>query len=185
MSLFRTILILAGAFLAVFAETTLTAPRSLLGAQVDLLPGLMVYAALTAGLPTIMLLAVLGGLCFDTLSANPPGITILPLLVAGMLVHLRRDLILRDLPFAQFVLGAAASALVPALTVLMLLSSGTELLLGWGTLWQWLVMTATGAAVTPFIFSLMATCHRALGYERREEGVFRHDREIQRSRKKL
>ena len=50
-----------------------------LGAQIDLLPALMVYAALNAGLPTVALLAVFGGLWFDTLSANPLGISILPL----------------------------------------------------------------------------------------------------------
>ncbi len=184
MNVFQTILILAGAFLATFGEATLAAPRQWLGAQVDLLPALMVFAALNAGLPTIALLAVLGGVWFDTLSANPLGISILPLLAVGFPIHLRRDLILRDLPFAQFVLGAAASAAVPALTLLMLLSGRAELLLGWGTLWQWIVMTAAGAAATPFIFSLMDACSRALGYQPRQEIGFRTDREIRHSRKK-
>ena len=55
MNPFQTILIVTAAFLAVFGEATLSFPRSLLGAQVDLLPALMVYAALNAGLPTIAL----------------------------------------------------------------------------------------------------------------------------------
>src|SRR5262245_9157843 len=122
MNPFQSILILSAAFLAVFGETALSAPRQLLGAQIDLLPAIMVFAALHAGLPTLSLLAILGGLWFDSLSLNPLGITILPLLVVGFPIYLRRDLILRDLPFAQFVLGAAASATVPALTLLMLLS---------------------------------------------------------------
>jgi rod shape-determining protein MreD len=185
MNVFRTILILACAFLAVFGEATLPAPRHLLGAQVDLLPALMVYAALNTGLPSIALLAVLGGLWFDALSANPLGISILPLAAIGWPVYWRRDLILRELPFAQFVLGAVASAAAPALTLLLLLSGGKELLLGWGTLWQWIVMTAVGAVATPFIFELMAVCHRVLGYQERVEPSFRLDREIQRSRKKL
>jgi rod shape-determining protein MreD len=185
MNPFKTILILAFAFLAVFGEATLAAPRHWLGAQIDLLPALMIYAALNAGLPTIALLAVFGGIWFDTLSANPLGIGILPLAAIGWPVYLRRDLILRDLPFAQFVLGAAASAVAPALTLLLLLSGGKELLLGWGTLWQWIVMTAAGAVATPFIFSLMDACNRALGYQERIEPGFRLDREIRRSRKKL
>ena len=185
MNAFQTSLILAFAFLAVFAEAALDAPRHWLGAQVDLLPGLMVFTALNAGLPTIAMLAIFGGLWFDTLSANPLGISILPLLAIGWPVYLRRDLILRDLPFAQFVIGAIASALVPALTLLMLLSGSTEPLLGWGTLWQWLMMTAVGAIATPFVFSLMDACNRALGYQERMEPGFRPDREIQRSRKKL
>jgi rod shape-determining protein MreD len=185
MNPFKTILILAFAFVAVFSEATLSAPRHWLGAQIDLLPALMIYAALNAGLPTIALLAVFGGIWFDTLSANPLGISILPLAAIGWPVYLRRDLILRDLPFAQFVLGAAASAVAPVLTLLLLLSGGKELLLGWGTLWQWIVMTAVGAVATPFIFSLMDACNRALGYQERIEPGFRLDREIRRSRKKL
>jgi len=177
-NIFQTILILAGAFLAVFGEATLSAPRVFLGAQVDLLPALMIYAALNTGLVTVALLAVLGGIWFDTLSANPLGISILPLLAVGFPICLRRDLILRDLPFAQLVLGAFASAAVPALTLLMLLSGGAELLLGWGTLWQWLVMAAVGAVATPFVFSLMNACSRALGYQPRIENSFRPDREI-------
>src|ERR1035441_5026251 len=95
MNLFKPALILSFAFLAVFCEATLAAPRHLLGAQIDLLPALMVYAALNADIVTVSLLAVLGGMWFDSLSANPLGVTILPLMVAGFPIYLRRDLILR------------------------------------------------------------------------------------------
>jgi hypothetical protein len=182
MNLFQSILILSAAFIAVFGETALSAPRHLLGAQIDLLPAIMVFAALNAGLPTLSLLAIFGGLWFDSLSANPLGITILPLLVVGFPIYLRRDLILRDLPFAQFVLGATASAVVPALTLLMLLSGSHKPMLGWGTLWQWIVMTAGGAVATPFIFALMDKCNRAFGYQPMQETSFRPDREIKRGR---
>ena len=185
MNAFRTILILSAAFLAVFGEATLPFPRRLLGAQVDLLPALMVYAALNANLTTVTGLAILGGLWFDTFSANPLGITILPLFLVGFPIYLRRDLILRNAPFAQLVLGATASASVPLVKLLMLLSGSTEPLLGWGTLWQWLVMTTGGAVATPFIFALMERCDRALGYQPRQETSFRPDREIQRGRKKI
>ena len=112
MNVFRTILILAAAFLAVFGEATLPVLHRWLGAQVDLLPVLMVYAALNADIATVSLLAVLGGLWFDALSANPLGISILPLFAVGFVIYLRRDLILRELSFAQLVLGTTASAIV-------------------------------------------------------------------------
>lgn len=182
MNPFQTILILVAAFLAVFLETVLSGPRHLLGAQIDLLPAIMVYAALNAGLPTISLLAIFGGLWFDSLSANPLGISILPLFIVGLPICLRRDLILRDLPFAQLVLGGTASALMPALTLLMLLSASKEPLLGWGTLWQWVVITAAGAVATPFIFTLMDRANTALGHPPNKETSFRPDREIQRGR---
>jgi cell shape-determining protein MreD len=179
MSFFQPILILGFAFVAVFCEAALPAPRHWLGAGIDLLPALMVYTALNASLATVCLLAVLGGVWFDSLSANPLGVTILPLFVTGFAVYFRRELILRDLPFAQVVLGTAASAVVPVLTVLLLLNGGRQPLVGWGSLWQWIVMTAGGAAATPFIFALFEWFGRTLGYRERTEMGFRLDREIQ------
>ena len=56
MNVFKSILVLAFAFLAVFGEATLSAPRTWLGAQIDLLPALMVYAALNTGLSTVAMI---------------------------------------------------------------------------------------------------------------------------------
>ncbi|MBU6410665.1 MAG: hypothetical protein KGR98_09775 [Verrucomicrobia bacterium] len=185
MKLFDPILVLAAAFLAAFGEAAFSLPHRLLGAQVDLLPALMIYAALQTDIVTVSFLAVLGGLFLDSLSANPPGVTVFPLFAVGFPIWLRRDLILRDLPFAQTVLGGAASALTPALTVLLLLSMGQNPLLGWGSLWQWIVMTAGGAIATPIVFSLFEWCHSALGYQEIKETTFRPDREISRARKEI
>jgi hypothetical protein len=183
MNVLQTILILAAAFLAVFGEAAFSLPRQLFGAQVDLLPALMIYAALNTNIVTVSLLATLGGLWFDSLSANPLGVSILPLFAVGFPIWLRRDLILRELPFAQIVLGAAASAAVPVLCVLLLLTGGQEPLLGWGSLWQWLVMIAGGAVATPVIFAVFDWCQHALGYQPQTETSFRPDREIRRDRK--
>jgi hypothetical protein len=182
MNLFNTILILAAAFLAVFAEAAWQWPRHLFGAQVDLLPSLMIYAALNADVVTVSLLAVLGGLWFDSLSANSLGVTVLPLFAVGFPVWLRRDLILRELPFAQLVLCAGASAAAPLLSLLLQLTAGHEPLLGLGTLWQWLVLTAGGAAAAPLIFLLFDWCNRVLGYQPYTETSFRPDREIRRGK---
>ena len=180
----NTILVLAAAFLAVFAETVLNAPRNLLGAQIDLLPVFMIYAALNTNIVTLSVLAVAGGLWFDSLSANPMGVTILPLMAVGFPVYLRRDLILRDAQFAQMVLGGAACAVAPALTLLLLLNGGHEPLVSWGSLWQWIVMTAGGGLITPLIFTSFDRCSHMFGYQPRKESSFRPDREILRSRKK-
>jgi rod shape-determining protein MreD len=182
MNILNTILIFAVAFLAVFGEAALPGLRHLFGAQVDLLPVLMVYAALNASLTTVVSLAIFGGLWFDALSANPLGVTILPLFAVGFVVFLQRDLILRELSFAQIILGTVASAVVPVLTVLLLLTGGKSPLLGWGSLWQWLVMTTGGAVATPVIFALFNWLNRAFGYQPRTETSFRPDREILRGR---
>jgi rod shape-determining protein MreD len=182
MNVLNSILILFTTFLAVFWEASFNGLRHLLGAQIDLLPALVVYASLSTGLTTIMLVAVLGGCFFDALSANPLGVSVLPLFIAGFGIYSQRELILRDQLFAQCVLGLAASALVPALTVLLLLSKGQTPLLGWGSLWQWIVLSLGGAVATPILFQLFGLFDRAFNYRRATETSFRPDREIRRGR---
>ena len=46
----------------------------------------MVYAGLSTGITTVALLALCGGLWFDSLSANPLGVTMLPLFVIGLAI---------------------------------------------------------------------------------------------------
>jgi cell shape-determining protein MreD len=182
MNWLSTFLVLAVAFLVVFVQATFNELRSVIGAQVDLLPGLMVYAGLSQGLISIGLLAVLAGSCFDSLSANPLGISILPLWGIGFLIHRYRGLILRSQVYAQFVLGLGASALAPVLTVLLLLNTEHRPLIGWFSLWQWLVMSLAGAAMTPVWFRFFDRIHRAFSYRPLGETSFRPDREIKRGR---
>lgn len=182
MTAFQPSLILLVALLAVFWEGAFPGIRHLLGAQINLLPPLMVYAALSASLVTLTTLAVVGGLLFDSLSANPLGTSILPLFLVGFGIYWRRDLILRDQFYAQFVLGFIASAVAPGLNVLLLLTMGQTPMLGWGSLWQWFVLAISGAVATPVLFALFGWCHHALGYRRVIETSFRPDREIRRGR---
>lgn len=182
MTVLPNILILLAALLVVFGQSAFNGLRSLIGAQLDLLPALMVYTALTAGPFMMLTLAVLGGLFFDTLSANPLGTSVLPLLTIGFLIQLRRDLLLREQVYAQFVLGLIASAAAPAFSILILLTLGKSPLLGWGSLWQWVVMSAGGAVATPLMFFLFGWFNHALGYQRVVESSFRSDREIRRGR---
>jgi cell shape-determining protein MreD len=182
-STLNSILILLVAFLAVFCESAFNGVRNLLGAQIDLLPALLVYAGLTAGLPTITLVAVSGGLFFDSLSANPLGITIIPLFLVGFLIYTQRELILRDQLFAQIVLGLSASAFVPAATLLLLLTGGHAPSLSWVSVWQWIVMTVGGMVATPALFLLFDWFDRTFSYRSSTEMSFRPDREIRRSRR--
>jgi hypothetical protein len=177
-----TIILLVVAFLAVYFEMSFNVLRQLIGVQVDLLPSLMVYAGLSYGLGVVALLAVCGGLWFDALSANPLGVSVLPLFLAGFVIQHYRGLILRDQIFAQWVLGLAASALVPALTVLLLINLNTRPLVGWFSLWQWFVMALAGGAITPLWFAVFDRIHGALVYRPVGDTSFRSDREIKRGR---
>lgn len=183
MNWLNNLAILLVAFLAVFLESYVRLFRNLLGAQVDLLPALIVYASLSTGLSTIALVATLGGLWFDSLSINPLGITVLPLFAVGLLLHRCRDLILRGQFYAQFMLGLAASAAVPVLVLLSLIGAGADPLVSWWSLWQWLVMAFGGAFCTPVLFQLFDRLNRALNYQPLAESSFRPDREIKRDRR--
>ncbi len=182
MNVLRTILILTAALLAVFVEAAWNGPRHWLGAQLDLLPGLMVFASLSTGIPTIALLAVVGGLCLDSLSANPLGTAILPLFAVGLVIHHYRHLILRDQTYAQWVLGLGASAAVPVLTLLLLVTAGQNLMIGLGSIWQWVVMSLGGSLFTPLYFRIFDRLERGLSYRPLHETSFREDREIKRGR---
>ena len=183
MNALNTIFILVLAFLAVFVESSFGTFRRVLGVQVDLLPGLMIYAALSSGTGTVTLLSVLGGLWFDSLSANRLGASIVPLFLIGFVTQRLRHLILRDQTFAQLVFGFSASGLAPLLTLMILFSCGAEPMIGWGFAWQWFVMTVIGGLLVPLYFSLFDRVYRTLGYERIVETTFRQDREIERGRK--
>jgi len=182
MNKLNSILVLVATFLSVFWEAAFSGLRYLLGAQIDLLPALIVYASLCTGLTTMTLVAVLGGLFFDSLSANPLGITVLPLFLAGLAIHSQREVILRDRILAQFILGLVVSAVVPLLIMLLLLTGGHAPLLGWISIWQWIVMSIGGAVATPVLFQLFDFFERALSYRRATETSFRPDREIRRGR---
>ena len=182
MTWINSILLLLAAVLAVFWEAAFTGLRHVLGAQIDLLPALMVYAGLRASLTTVCLLSFFGGLCFDSLSANPFAISVLPLFATGVGIYQLRELILRDQPFAQFALGLIASAVVPALTLILLLTTRHPPVLGWVTLWQWIVMAIGGAGATPVLFIMFEWLNRALAHVPITQSSFRPDREIRRGR---
>jgi len=107
---------------------------------------------------------------------------VLPLFAIGLAIHLKRELILRDQTFARLVLGLGASAAAPVLTLLLLLTMGQAPLLGWGTLWQLVVLSVGGAIATPICFELFGWLQRTLVHHRATETSFRPDREIRRGR---
>jgi len=177
-----TVLIVAVGFVLVFVESTVGGLRRVLGTQIELLPSLMIYAGLTTGLPTITLLAICGGLWLDSLSANTLGISVLPLFMVGLIIQRYRGLILKDQRFAQMVIGAAASAAVPVMTLLLLLNTERQPLVGWVSLWQLVVMSIAGGIMTPVWFRLFGWLSDKFIYRSLGETSFRPDREIKRGR---
>jgi len=182
MSRSKTALMLLAAFLGVFAEASLEYPRRWLGGSIDVLPPLMVYAALQMNLTAVGLLACCGGVWADSLSANPLVAGVLPLYTIGWVLHQRHEFILQELGYAQAILGMLASAAMPVLTLLMVLSLGHTPLLGWGSLWQWLVLTLGGGLLTPVCFAVLDRLGRQLDHPPARAFPYRADREIKRGR---
>jgi cell shape-determining protein MreD len=176
----RTMQALLVTFLAVFGQAAINAPRQWLGAQVNVLPPLVVYCAVNTDVATLALVAVWGGLWSDALSANPLGISVLPLFWLGLALHRWRDVLLRELAYAQCVLGLAASLLAPLGTLLLLVTAGERPLVGWGSLWQLAVTAVGGAALTPVFFRLLERLARWFAHPPAVGASFRADREIKR-----
>lgn len=182
MNWFNSIAILVVTYLVVFLQATFNEVRHFIGVQADLLPGLVVYAAVSGGILTLTLTAVCGGLWLDALSANPLGASVLPLFVIGLCIQRSREFILRDQPYAQLLLGLTASALAPLGSLLILVNSEVKPLLGWFSLWQWIAMSLLGAAMTPVWFRLFDLLCRIFNYRPAGEIGFGHEREIKRGR---
>lgn len=182
MNFARPILILFAALLAVFAESQLNLPERLLAVRIHLLPAIVVYAALRSGLGMLTLTAAVGGLWLDSLSANPLGVSAIPLILAGVLMRHFDSMLLRDLPYAQFMLGAGAAAMLFFLSLGILLSAHLEPVIGWATLWQGAVSSVGTGALTPLVFLVLDRIDRALTYQPAPESSFRQDREIKRGR---
>jgi cell shape-determining protein MreD len=178
----HTAILILAAYILVFLETSLVSVRNLLGVQIHFLPALIVSASLSSSVVTVALLALFGGLWFDALSANPLGVSVLPLFLVGFVIFHKRTLLLRDQLYAHWVLGIIASATAPALTVVLLLSIGETPLLGWGSAWPWVLVSLAGGIMAPVFSLFFGRVQRALSYEPLAQSSFRPDREIKRGR---
>lgn len=175
-------LVLVAAFVTVLVQSAFDLTRWLCGAQLNLLPALMVYTALTCELPVLVLVALVGGSLFDAVSANPLGTMTVALFLPAWVIYLQRGLILRELPFARLMLGLAATGVTPVIAVLILLSAREEPVLGWYSLGQWVILTALGGLLTPLLMTALDATRNALSYQRVAANSFRADREIRRGR---
>jgi len=182
MNALNPIIILLAAFLAVYFQSSFDLFRNIFGAQLSLLPALMVYTSLTLGILSVALLSIVGGLLLDSLSANPLGVSVVPLFLIGFAIHRFHGLLLREQIHAQFAFGVGASLLTPLLTLLILFSGGGNPLFGWGTVWQLLVMSVAGGLLTPVCFWILDRVSGALNYQPIAQTTFRADRQIKRDR---
>lgn len=174
--------LLGSAVLTVFLQARFQAPNQWLGARIDLLPPLMVCLGLNAGLGVIASVSLAGGLLFDSLSANPLGISILPLLLIGMVVESIRDLIMKESWTAKFTLGMAAGTwgFIASLAILLIFADSPRQrpVLGIFTLWQGIVFAVFSGLLAPLMCRCWDGFHQAFVFQPENPASFREDRQI-------
>jgi rod shape-determining protein MreD len=170
-------------YVITFAGSRVMFFRDLTGAQLDVLPGMMVYAAMAFRTDVVLGCGCLFGLFYDSLSANVFGSTFVSLAVIGLSASRFRELLLSDQFITHWVLGLIASGVAPLISVLIQNLSGNQPLLGLGSLWQWLIMTAGGGFVTPLWFKFFNRLDDASRFKELPEITFRPDRQIARGKR--
>jgi rod shape-determining protein MreD len=166
----------------IFAQARLTLVRDALHTQPDFLAGLIVYAGLAFRLEITLGCAAVLGLLFDSVSANPLGITILSLSFIGIVAARFREFLLSEQFTTHWVLGLAASGVSPVFSLILCSFAGSEPLVGWSSAWHWAIMTAFGGLLTPAWFALFNKLDSVLRYQEVPESVFRTDRQIARGK---
>lgn len=186
-----------------FAQSVAGGLLAVLRVQPDVLPSLVVYAALYTSLPLTAATAVVGGLCLDALSTGPLGLSVIPLTMVGLVLHWRRELLLRESVWAQALLGGAASLAVPVMSLVLLyllwpvLSGGPpgdpqfpEVQQGLGALPEVMpgalvqipLLGVLGVVATPLVFRAFRWVDATFQYRPVPQAPFRTDREIRRGR---
>ena len=169
-------------YAVIFAQARWTMFRNFTGAQIDLLPGMIVFAAMAFRLETVMLCALVFGLLFDSFSVNALGTTVVTLGTVGFAASKYRELLLSEHFTTHWVLGLIASGAAPFISYIVLRLSGLNPLVGAGSAWHWAVMTAGGGVITPVWFKVFSRLDEALRYKEIPESAFRPDRQIARGR---
>lgn len=182
MNRLSTSIILFVAYLAVYFQTSFNGLRGLVGAQFFLLPVLVVYAGLKMDFATVILLALVGGLAQDALSANPLGLSILPLAIAGWLVIEFRARILREESYTQTLVAFLACLGVQGMVFIELILMGSVFDVTIAIVWKWIASSLMAGALTPLFFALFGKLDDFLNYKPLPETTFRKDREIKRGR---
>jgi len=155
MKAFLTLTILITALITTYVASSWSLPKQITGAQLDPLPALMLAVALRAPITTIAILAVFASLTQSALSSDPLGISLLPLYFMGFILHINSHNLSHHHIGSRFALGAGAGAVIPLVTLALLLITNKEPLIGWFSLWQWAIGILTSGLMALIFFPLI------------------------------
>ena len=176
------VVFLVTGYLVIFAQARLDGFRHITGVQPDLLPGMIVFAAMAFQMGTVLLCAAVFGLLFDSFSVNVLGTTFVSLAIIGFVCSRYREVLLSEHFTTHWVLGLTASAVAPIISYIVLRLQDIKPLISWGSAWHWAIMIAGGGVLTPLWFKIFTRLDEALRYKELPESTFRQDRQIARGR---
>tara|TARA_A100001037_G_C14993079_1_gene563517 strand:+ start:176 stop:727 length:552 start_codon:yes stop_codon:yes gene_type:complete len=176
------VLLLGMCTLMAFVEGRGLLREGLFGTRIDVLPLLVLYAAMRGSLSSALVVSSVAGLLFDSLSANPLGMSLMTLGMIGVALIQVRGVILRDQALAQICLGAGVAMANPVLGVSLLWGLGYQPVVGWGTWIQIGILGISGAILAPLLFKVFDWLESELTYAEEPSSRFRSDVEIKRGR---
>ncbi|MGO9244227.1 MAG: rod shape-determining protein MreD [Verrucomicrobiia bacterium] len=154
----NTLIAIAAILIAVALQAHMPTLWWLGGVHVELLPALVVYAALTMGRRRALVLALVAGLTQDALSAAPFGISALAYGISAIVMTSLREALDRDLPWMQWSAGALTSITA---SVIAFFAVGISI----GNVLKMLMAATVAGMVTVVLFFVLDYARVAWGFE--------------------
>jgi rod shape-determining protein MreD len=154
----NTLIAIAGILIAVALQTHMPTLSWLGGVHVELLPALVVYAALTMHRRRALLLALVAGMTQDALSAAPFGISALAYGIAAIVITSLREALDRDLPWMQWSAGGLTSIIA---SIIAFFAVGFT----FGNVIKMLVVASVAGMATVVLFFVLDYTRLAWGLE--------------------
>jgi rod shape-determining protein MreD len=154
----NTLIAIAGILIAVALQAHMPTLWWFGGVRVELLPALVVYAALTMHRRRALVLALVAGLIQDALSAAPFGISALAYGIAAIVITSLREALDRDLPWMQWSAGALTSITA---SVIAFFAVG----ISFGNVFKMLVAACIAGMATVALFFVLDYARMAWGFE--------------------
>ncbi|MGD0058376.1 MAG: rod shape-determining protein MreD [Verrucomicrobiia bacterium] len=154
----KTLIAIAGILIAVALQARMPTLWWLGGVHVELLPALVVYAALTMHRRRALVLALVAGLTQDALSAAPFGISALAYGIAAIVTTSLREALDRDLPWMQWSAGALTS-----ITASIIVSFAVGISIG--NAFKMLMAASIAGMATVVLFFVLDYARLAWGFE--------------------
>lgn len=164
--------LIAAAVLAMGFQCLIAGVFSVGGARLDLMPAVVLYAALTGSWQQTMGAAVVAALLLDTPSFASLGLSVPPFLVVGLAINHFQKVLYRDHAIVQCGFAAAISSASSLWTWLTLQVSAAPLPMSLGVVAKIMVISVLAAAVAPPLFWMLDLMRRWRRYDPVEAETF-------------